>query len=108
MRLSKCLIRKLLKNNLEQSPYEEYPEELLNSYLNDNGRYILIGDECDRYVGFIFFSENKEEAYISLDEVIIDKKCLNQGYEERLLYYILEYAKCWGINMVKINSTINN
>ncbi len=101
-------INKLLKDNLEQSTYEDYPQEMLDSYLEENGKYILIGDEFVRFVGFIFFSEQKDEGYISIDEVVIDKKFKNRGYEERLLYYILEYAKGWGITNFKVNSKINN
>lgn len=102
------VINKLLKDNLEQSAYEVYLQELLDDYFCENEKYILICDEFIGYVGFVLFSKNFEEECILLDGIIIDKNYLNQGYEERLLYYVLKYAKNWGINSVKINANINN
>lgn len=102
------IIKELLKNNLDQSTFDEYSQELLATYLENSEKFIIIGDVFVNYVGYIFFSLNKDNDFISIDEVVIDKQFLNRGYEERLLFYILEYAKVWGITNIKVNININN
>jgi len=86
---------------------KEYIESLLNEEKN-----ILIALETEKeIIGFLYAYEetkghlpfHKKRKYIVIDNIVIDENYRNNGYGEKLLNYIIEYAKNGKYNDIVLN-----
>ena len=86
---------------------KEYIESLLNEEKN-----ILIALETEKeIIGFLYAYEetkghlpfHKKRKYIVIDNIVIDEKYRSNGYGEKLLNYIIEYAKNEKYNDIVLN-----
>jgi diamine N-acetyltransferase len=86
---------------------KEYIESLLNEEKN-----ILIALETENeMIGFLYAYEetkghlpfHKKRKYIVIDNIVIDENYRNNGYGEKLLDYIIEYAKNGKYNDILLN-----
>jgi diamine N-acetyltransferase len=86
---------------------KEYIESLLNEEKN-----ILIALETEKeIIGFLYAYEetkghlpfHKKRKYIVIDNIVIDENYRNNGYGEKLLDYIIEYAKNGKYNDILLN-----
>ena len=75
--------------------------EYINSLINDNLNIFVVLEKEKEIIGFLYayeetkghFPFHKKRKYIVLDNIVIDEKYRNNGYGEKLLNYIIEYAK---------------
>ena len=86
---------------------KEYIESLLNEEKN-----ILIALETEKeIIGFLYAYEetkghlpfHKKRKYIVIDNIVIDENYRNNGYGEKILDYIIEYAKNGNYNDIVLN-----
>jgi len=84
---------------------KEYIESLLNEKINI---FIVLEKEV---IGFLYAYEetkghlpfHKKRKYIVIDNIVIDENYRNNGYGEKLLNYIVEYAKNRNYNDIVLN-----
>ena len=78
---------------------KEYIEPLLNEEINI---FIVLEKEKEKeIIGFLYAYEetkghlpfHKKRKYIVIDNIVIDENYRNNGYGEKLLNHIIEYAK---------------
>ena len=86
---------------------KEYIESLLNEEKN-----ILIALETEKeIIGFLYAYEetkghlpfHKKRKYIVINNIVIDENYRNNGYGEKILDYIIEYAKNGNYNDIVLN-----
>jgi len=86
---------------------KEYIESLLNEEKN-----ILVALETEKkIIGFLYAYEetkghlpfHKKRKYIVIDNIVIDENYRNNGYGEKLLNHIIEYAKNGKYNDIILN-----
>jgi len=75
--------------------------EYIESLINDKINIFIILKKEKKIIGFLFAHEetkghlpfHKKRKYIVLENIVIDENYRNNGYGEKLLNYIIEYAK---------------
>jgi len=100
--------------NNEPYIYEKTDEgcrtkEYIESLLNEN--IFIVLEEEKEIIGFLYAYEetkghlpfHKKRKYIVIDNIVIDEKNRNNGYGEKLLNYIIEYAKNGNYNDIVLN-----
>jgi len=76
-------------------------KEYIESLLNDKINIFIVLEKEKEVIGFLFAYEetkghllfHKKRKYLVLDNIVIDENYRNNGYGEKLLNYIIEYAK---------------
>jgi len=103
--------------NSEPYIYEQTDEgfrtkEFIESLLNNEEKNILIALETEKeIIGFLYAYEetkghlpfHKKRKYIVIDNIVIDENYRNNGYGEKLLNHIIEYAKNGNYNDIVLN-----
>ena len=86
---------------------KEYIELLINEKIN----IFIVLEKEKEIIGFLFAYEetkgnlpfHKKRKYIVIDNIVIDENYRNNGYGEKLLSYIIEYAKNGKYNDIVLN-----
>jgi diamine N-acetyltransferase len=86
---------------------KEYIESLLNEEIN----IFIVLEKGMEIIGFLFAYEetkgylpfHKKRKYIVIDNIVIDENYRNNGYGEKLLNHIIEYAKNGNYNDIVLN-----
>ena len=86
---------------------KEYIESLLNEKIN----IFVVLEKEKEIIGFLYAYEetkghlpfHKKRKYIVIDNIVIDENYRNNGYGEKLLAYIIEYAKTGKYNDIVLN-----
>jgi len=76
-------------------------KEYIESIINGNNNIFIVLEEENKIIGFLYAYEetkgqlpfHKKRKYIVIDNIAVDENYQNKGYGEKLLNYILEYAK---------------
>ena len=100
--------------NNEPYIYEKTDEgcrtkEYIESLLNEN--IFIVLEEEKEIIGFLYAYEetkghlpfHKKRKYIVIDNIVIDENNRNNGYGQKLLNYIIEYAKNGNYNDIVLN-----
>jgi diamine N-acetyltransferase len=75
--------------------------EYIESLLNDKINIFIVLEKEKEIIGFLLAYEetkghlpfHKKRKYIVIDNIVVDENYRNKGYGEKLLNYIIEYAK---------------
>ena len=86
-------------------------KEYIESLLNDKINIFIILEKENEIIGFLIAYEetkghlpfHKKRKYIVLDNIVIYENYRNNGYGEKLLNYIIEYAKNGNYNDIVLN-----
>jgi diamine N-acetyltransferase len=86
---------------------KEYIESLLKEEIN----IFIVLEKEKEIIGFLYAYEetkghlpfHKKRKYIVIDNIVIDENYRNNGYGEKLLNYIIEYAKNGNYNDIILN-----
>jgi len=85
--------------------------EYIETLLNDKTNIFIVLEKEKEIIGFLIAYEetkghlpfHKKRKYIVLDNIVIDENYRNNGYGEKLLNYIIEYAKNGNYNDILLN-----
>jgi ribosomal protein S18 acetylase RimI-like enzyme len=102
--------------NNEPYIYEKTAEgcrtrEYIESLINDKKSIFIVLEKGKEIIGFLYAYEetkghlpfHRKRKYIVLDNIVIVENYRNNGYGEKLLNYIIEYAKNGNYNDIVLN-----